>query len=125
MRITKILLETSQRTRIRSMIDMCHADEHRRGGETFQAEIMVQAVRASGIWETFSTLVLLGIKLEAGGQWQSLRLEFTGCPLAPLLSTRVMLDFYFKGHLGMSEEPRPERVSGHEESREEADAVEQ
>lgn len=42
MKITKILLETSQRTRIRSMIDMCHADEHRRVGETFQAEILVQ-----------------------------------------------------------------------------------
>lgn len=83
-------------------------------------------MRASGIWETFSPLVLLDVKLEAGGQWQSLRLEFTWCPIAPLLSTRVMwLDFYFKGHLGMSEEPRSERVSGHQESREEAGAVEQ
>lgn len=80
-----------RKRQIRRMIEMCHVDKGRRGGETFQTEITVQTLWKHQVWgHTFSNLVLLGRKVEARGKWLKLRLEFTLRPVAPPLSTRVM-----------------------------------
>lgn len=81
------------------MIDMCPVDMCALWGRHFRQRSGAEAVRASGIWEMFSTLVLLDLKLEAGGKRQSSRLEFPWCPVAPLLSTSDVVGFLFQGSL--------------------------
>lgn len=60
-------------------------------------------MRASGTHDTFTDLMLPNyITLEAGGKEQSLRREFTLCPIAPLAEHQsdVLGFLCFKGHLG-------------------------
>lgn len=40
-----------------------------------------EAEGASGIWDTLGNQQVLDTKLEAGGKWQKLRLEFRLCVL--------------------------------------------
>lgn len=102
------------------MVETCHVDKSRRGGETFQAEIMVQRLWEHCFWDTCSDLLLLDIKRGARGKY----LGFTLYPVASSEHKSGMIGpAYFKGYFGSSEEDRLKRVSGHEEYQEEADTI--